>query len=149
MGCILILIGTRIHTNYFSNERATRSIILEKWILISFIVWIIYFVFSWSFYSLEFLAKPTFSYMIIYAKTHNFVNHRFLGFVRSGNSTLICFILKAHLQAEPKVYKSQTGIGLMYGTYVLRIWKKNLLSISYSLFKLTLNAVKCLLTCSW
>ena len=62
--------------------------------------------------------------MIIYAKTHNFVNHRFLGWVRCGKSTLICFILKAHLQAEPKVYKSQTGIGLMYGTYILRIWKK-------------------------
>ena len=82
---------------------------------------IIDFVFSWFFYFLEFLAKPTFSNMIIYAKTHNFVNHRFLGCVRSGKSTLICFILKAHLQWEPKVYKSQTGIGLMYGTHILRI----------------------------
>ena len=85
---------------------------------------IIDFVFSWFFYFLEFLAKPTFSYMIIYAKTHNFVNYRFLGWVRCGKSTLIHFILKAHLQAEPKVYKWQSGMGLMYWTYILRILKK-------------------------
>ena len=81
-------------------------------------------VFSRIFNFLEFFAKPKFSYMIIYAKTHNFVSHKFLGWLRCVKSSLTHLILKAHLQVEPKVYKWQSCMGLMYWTYILRIWEK-------------------------
>ena len=45
-------------------------------------------VFSRIFNFLEFFAKPKFSNMIIYAKTHSFVSYNFLGWLRCAKSSL-------------------------------------------------------------
>ena len=86
--------------------------------------------------------------MIIYAKTYNFVSHNFLGWLRCVKSSLNHLILKAHLQATPKVCKWQSGMGLMCWTYILRISKKTC-GAYHTFFYLTFNFNKKLHTFTW
>ena len=93
---------------------------------------------------LDSLSKPNSTYMNIYVKSHNIVGYSFIEWIGGEKSPLICSIFKPHLQADPKVYnyKSRSGIGVMYGTYIFRIWKKNLRSISYFFFIRHLISIK-------
>ena len=97
---------------------------------------------------LDSLSKPNSTYMNIYVKSHNIVGYSFIEWIGGEKSPLICSIFKPHLQAEPKVYKSQSGIGLMYGTYILRIWKKTCAAY-HTFFYLTFNFNKKLHTFTW
>ena len=78
-------------------------------------------VFSPIFIFLDIFSKPNFSYMITYVKAHHFVVYKFIGWRGGGKSPLICEIFRPHFQAGAKVYGWQSGIGLIYWTYILRI----------------------------
>ena len=94
--------------------------------------WTIDFVFSWFFHFPDILCKCNFPYMIIYVKSIHFVDYNIIGWGEGVKSPLICLLYRLHLQAAPKVSMDQSSMGLMYWTYVLRIWKKkNMRSISY------------------
>ena len=59
-------------------------------------------------------SKPHYSYMIVYMKSHNFVNNINTGGEGGGRSPIIHLNFGSNLQEKPKGTKCQSYMGFMY-----------------------------------
>ena len=62
--------------------------------------------------------------MIMYVKSNYIVGYNITGGKGGGKSPLNRLIFGSHLQVTPDVSECQSYMGLMYWTYIFRIWKK-------------------------
>ena len=71
-----------------------------------------------------FFSKRHFSYIIVYIKSHNYVDYNNTGGEGGCTSPLNHLIFGSNYLTKPKDTKCQTYMGLMYWIYIFIFWNK-------------------------